>query len=198
MITRYRFPNFLHKYVFLVVVIIFSSTYSHAQESCDNIFPKDLEVLSLTDLNEQWMKIVSQRLRVAVLQKNHEGMIINQQILAEAIGLKKTQVSRFFNGQYSLSLPNAKSIAEFLDLDITHLLAIDFLKGFDLQEDDFVDGRGLNALKDTFRIFIWNVPHVDQPSISPESFCLENCSTEDLVDELVRRGYTVHLERGPQ
>lgn len=192
MISKKLYSQFLLKCTFsILIVALFHPSFSGAQPYCTDVFP----IESLGELNTHWMKTVSQRLQAAVLQRKASGIIINQKILGEAIGLGTSQMNRIYSGIYPLTFENAQKISQYLEIEIQWLLAVDLLRDTTFTEEDFAGTSQLTNLRDTFISFIWNSNGASPTSvIENPHFCLDNCTTEELVKELTKRGYKVLLE----
>jgi transcriptional regulator with XRE-family HTH domain len=161
---------------------------------------------SLVTLLEVWRKTVGQRLNEAILnyaQKTGKKYTLIR--LAREVPIDNSSISKYINGYHSIPFVHAQRISEILDVKLEWLLAQDLLLNFHINRfrvkpEHFI-GIKARSLSDAFTAFIWSQPqdlNLDPALVSdldPNLFCIENCSTEELTNELLRRGWQVTLTR---
>jgi len=167
---------------------------------------------NLEDLDTQWKSTVGSRVRKAMIEisQSRAYTYTQQSLLKDMQGqLQQSQLSKIVNGQQGLMFTKAILMSKVLGVELKWLLAEDLLISFDTQRfqvtDSTFDGRTMQPLREAFNGLIWSPDQTRQASpqsdiavsdIKPEDFCLSSCSTDELAQELRKRGWTVQMGPG--
>lgn len=199
--------------VFIVTAATFNPTKSYASSEICQQFLKKSEVINSSYFHEplkflltDWRKLVGQRLNEAIITHAQiSGRKYSLIGLAREIPVDNSSITKYINGSHSIPFNHAQRISEILSIKLEWLLAQDLLVSFDVNgikvQPNHFQGLNARALKDAFTALVWSVPQKQTESammvsdIDPTRFCIEDCKTEELVDELNRRGWHISLSR---
>ncbi len=174
--------------------------------SCQDFLTAKL--IALTDLEQlqtEWRKIVGERLNQAIIRKNfNDGVKYTQTQLSRDSLVDASSIPKYIKGLHSLPLAHATRISHILNVELKWLLAQDLLIGFNVNgfkvlPEHFPGKNRMQALYDAFMATVWSKPDIENQTthlisdIDPQLFCINDCSTEELVHELKRRGWSVNL-----